>query len=102
MLSLVASYCASKGAVMSLCQADAIDYAKEGIRINCVLPGLIATPLTTNSEELIKSLDPIIERTPMLRWGKPHEIADAAVFLCSSKASFIQGHGLVVDGGFTI
>lgn len=83
-------------------RADAIDYSRDGIRINCVCPGVIETPLTTGSKEVTERLKPAINIAPMQRMGKPEEVADAVLFLCSSQASFIQGHALVVDGGYTI
>lgn len=83
-------------------RADAIDYSREGIRVNCVCPGVIATPMTTGSEEVTQRLKPAIDIAPMQRMGTPEEVANAVLFLCSPQASFIQGHALVVDGGYTI
>lgn len=83
-------------------RADAIDYSREGIRVNCVCPGVIATPMTTGSEEVAQRLKPAIDIAPMQRMGTPEEVANAVLFLCSPQASFIQGHALVVDGGYTI
>ncbi|KAK1573146.1 short-chain dehydrogenase [Colletotrichum navitas] len=97
-----APYCASKAAIINMTRSDAIDYSRDGIRVNCVCPGMIATPMTTASQELIQRLKPAIDIAPMRRMGKPEEVADAVLFLCSSQSSFIQGHALVVDGGYTI
>ena len=83
-------------------RADAIDYSREGIRVNCVCPGVIATPMTTGSDEVTQRLKPAIDIAPMQRMGTPEEVANAVLFLCSPQASFIQGHALVVDGGYTI
>ena len=83
-------------------RADAIDYSRDNIRVNCVCPGVIETPMTTGSEEVTERLRPAVNIAPMQRMGKPEEVADAVLFLCSSQASFIQGHALVVDGGYTI
>jgi NAD(P)-dependent dehydrogenase (short-subunit alcohol dehydrogenase family) len=83
-------------------RADAIDYSSDGIRVNCVCPGVIATPMTISSEELRERLGPAVEIAPMKRMGMPEEVADAVLFLCSTQASFIQGHALVVDGGYII
>jgi NAD(P)-dependent dehydrogenase (short-subunit alcohol dehydrogenase family) len=58
--------------------------------------------MTTHSEEVKQRLQPAIEMAPMKRMGQPEEVADAILFLCSSQASFIQGHALVVDGGYVI
>lgn len=97
-----APYCGSKAAIINMTRADAIDYSADAIRINCVCPGVIETPMTTGSEEVARRLKPAIDIAPMRRMGRPGEVADAALFLCSSMASFIQGHALVVDGGYTI
>ncbi len=96
------AYCGSKAAVVNLTRADAIDYARDAIRVNCVCPGVIATPMTTSSPELIERLRPAVATAPLGRMGTPDEVADAVLFLCSPQASFIQGHALVVDGGYTI
>ncbi|CAM1506481.1 Fc.00g061220.m01.CDS01 [Cosmosporella sp. VM-42] len=97
-----APYCASKAAIINMTRADAIDYSKDGIRINCVCPGVIESPMTTGSEEVTQRLKSAIEIAPMERMGRPDEVANAVLFLCSGQASFIQGHALVVDGGYTI
>ncbi|CCF41300.1 short-chain dehydrogenase [Colletotrichum higginsianum] len=97
-----APYCASKAAIINMTRSDAIDYSQDGIRVNCVCPGVIATPMTTASEELVQRLRPAIDIAPMKRMGTPEEVANAVLFLCSSQASFVQGHALVVDGGYTI
>ncbi|KAK5074527.1 hypothetical protein LTR70_009686 [Exophiala xenobiotica] len=99
----VASYCASKGAIIQLTKADAINYSPSGIRINCVCPGLVDTPatgLSKNDPENMKAFEPIIAAHPMKRWAQPREIADAVVFLCSGRSSFIQGIALAIDGGW--
>ncbi|KUJ20054.1 NAD(P)-binding protein [Mollisia scopiformis] len=96
------AYCASKAAVISMTKSDAIDYSKDNIRINCVCPGVIATPMTQGDPEFRAALAPAIAIAPMDRMGTAQEIADACLFLCSSKASFVQGHAMVVDGGYVI
>lgn len=83
-------------------RGDAIDYSADGIRVNCICPGIIETPMTTCDEERIRLLQPAIEIAPMKRMGKVDEIADCALFLCSTRASFVQGHAMVVDGGYII
>jgi 2,5-dichloro-2,5-cyclohexadiene-1,4-diol dehydrogenase 2 len=93
------SYHASKGAVRLMSKAAALEYATKGIRINSVHPGIIATPLAkTLPKEFI---DDIFSKTPMGRFGKPVEIANGSLFLCSDEASFITGAELVIDGGWT-
>ncbi|KAI1056535.1 hypothetical protein LB507_001799 [Fusarium sp. FIESC RH6] len=91
-------YSASKAAIISLTRSDAIDYAKHQIRVNCVCPGVIETPMTADVPED----DPAVQTAVMKRKGTPQEVADAVLFLSSPKASFIQGTALSVDGGYTI
>jgi NAD(P)-dependent dehydrogenase (short-subunit alcohol dehydrogenase family) len=97
----VSPYIASKHAVMGLTRSAALDYAKQGIRINAVNPGLIATEMLDrfSSEDL--TLEQFALSVPMGRLGKPDEIAAAVVFLCSDAASYITGQSLVLDGGYT-
>jgi NAD(P)-dependent dehydrogenase (short-subunit alcohol dehydrogenase family) len=83
-------------------RGDAIDYAEHGIRINCVCPGIIDTPMTTSDPRVANMLRASVSIAPMNRMGRPEEVADAALFLCSNKASFIQGTSLVVDGGYVL
>ncbi|KAH6639010.1 short-chain dehydrogenase/reductase-like protein SDR, partial [Boeremia exigua] len=97
-----AAYCASKAAIINMTRANAIDYSDDDIRVNCVCPGVIETPMTTTSPEMVEALKPAINIAPMKRMGTPDEVANAVLFLCSTDASFIQGHALVVDGGYTI
>ncbi|KAJ4387861.1 hypothetical protein N0V93_008464 [Gnomoniopsis smithogilvyi] len=74
----------------------------DGIRVNCVCPGVIRTPMTTGTPETEERMKPAVDIAPMKRMGTPEEIANAVLFLSSSDASFVQGHALVVDGGYTI
>jgi NAD(P)-dependent dehydrogenase (short-subunit alcohol dehydrogenase family) len=87
---------------MALTRGDAIDYSASGIRVNCICPGIIDTPMTTFTKERRAMLQPSIDIAPMRRMGLPQEIADCAIFLCSTKASFVQGAAMVVDGGYVI
>ncbi|GFF26068.1 2-(R)-hydroxypropyl-CoM dehydrogenase [Aspergillus udagawae] len=96
------AYCASKAAIIGMTRADAIDYSADGIRVNCVCPGVIETPMTSGNEEVRARLRPAVHIAPMKRMGKPEEVADAVLFLCSTFASFVQGHAMVVDGGYII
>ena len=93
------SYHASKGAVRLMSKAAALEYATKGIRINSVHPGIIATPLAKTLPK--EAIDDIFSKTPMGRFGKPVEIANGSLFLCSDEASFITGAELVIDGGWT-
>ena len=98
-----AAYIACKHAVIGLTRTAAIDYSAKGIRINAVCPGVIRTPM---AEELIRR-NPDLEKElvrdiPAGRLGKPEEIANAVLWLCSPQASFVDGHALLVDGAFSI
>jgi meso-butanediol dehydrogenase / (S,S)-butanediol dehydrogenase / diacetyl reductase len=98
-------YCASKGAVVMLAKALALDYATRGIRVNALCPGIIDTPMLRRFADAMP--DPArawsqYERAqPMGRLGTPEECADAALWLVSDEASFVTGVALPVDGGFT-
>ncbi len=93
-----AAYHATKGAVRNLSKNAAITYAADGVRVNSVHPGFIATPLTENQDAAINEV--VIGNTPMGRAGRPDEVAAAVRFLASDEASFITGAELVVDGGY--
>ena len=95
------AYVASKHGVIGLTRATALEYAKEGIRVNAVCPGFIETPLM----ERIYAQPPDLRGTaaemePVGRAGTPEEVAEAVVWLCSDKASFVTGHPMAVDGGY--
>lgn len=99
----ISIYAASKHAVLGLTKSAALEYAKSGIRINAICPGAIETPMLSgfieNNEELKQQ---VINMHPIGRFGKPEEIAEGVIWLCSSKASFVTGHSLVIDGGMVV
>ena len=99
---LVPGYSASKGGVAQLTKSLAIAYADDGIRVNAVAPGWIATPLTQALQDDPQRAAPILARTPMKRWGTPVDIAGPVVFLASAQAQFVTGVILPVDGGYLI
>jgi len=91
-------YVAAKHGVVGLTKTAAIEYAQDGIRVNCVNPGYITTPMT---REVVETrLDATLAKVPMNRMGVPEEIAEAVVWMCSDKASFMTGASQVVDGGY--
>lgn len=97
-----AIYHASKHGVIGLTKSAALEYAARGIRINAVCPGTIETPMVADmmAKESITRED-FLRNLPIGRLGRPEEIAAAVLWLCSPGASFVIGHALVVDGGFT-
>ncbi|WP_332826313.1 SDR family NAD(P)-dependent oxidoreductase [Ramlibacter sp.] len=99
---LVPAYSASKGGVAQLTKSLAIAWAPQGIRVNAVAPGWIATPLTqTLQEDAVRSAA-VLSRTPMGRWGRPEDLTGPVMFLCSQAAAFVTGVVLPVDGGYLV
>jgi 2-keto-3-deoxy-L-fuconate dehydrogenase len=97
-----AAYCASKGAVVSLTRALAVDHIQDGIRVNAVCPGTVDSPWVRRLvEETGESLDDLTARQPLGRLGTSEEIAQAVAYLASDAASFVTGSVLVIDGGLT-
>ena len=99
---LVPGYSASKGGVAQLTKSLAIAYAADGIRVNAVAPGWIATPLTQALQDDPARSAPILARTPLGRWGTPEDVAGPVLFLASAAARFVTGVVLPVDGGYLI
>ena len=96
----VTAYAAAKSAILGLTRSLANEWAKYGIRTNAIAPGFIPTDLNRKFLEGTERGRRILENTPMERFGTADEIAGAAVFLSSPAASFVNGHTLVVDGGY--
>lgn len=102
----VAAYAASKGAVIALTRAMALDCAELGIRVNCICPGSVDTPMLRANASVEGDADEVLARWgrnhPIGRVGRPEEIGRLVTFLCSDDASFITGASYVIDGGLTV
>lgn len=98
--ALVPAYSASKGGIGQLTKSLALAYAADGIRVNAIAPGWIATPLTKALREDPVRNEAIMGRTALKRWGEPSDLAGAVLFLASPMAAYITGTILPVDGGY--
>jgi meso-butanediol dehydrogenase / (S,S)-butanediol dehydrogenase / diacetyl reductase len=100
-----AAYCASKGGMVQLTKAMALDHAHENIRVNCICPAIVETELVKDlfdsSEAGQKAKDARIATLPLGRFGKPEDVAELAVFLASDEAAWITGTAIPVDGGLS-
>lgn len=96
----VPAYTASKSAVMGFTKSLANEWASKGVNVNCIAPGYMATEMNTAIMADETRNRQISERIPAGRWGKPEDLAGAAVYLASSASDYVHGHTLVVDGGW--
>lgn len=95
------AYGASKGAVMSMARALAVELARYGIRVNSIAPGWIATDMTAGAQNNPVFQEKVIPRVPARRWGKPEDFGGIAVYLASDASSYHTGETFVIDGGYT-
>ncbi len=96
----MSAYCASKHAILGITKTAAVENARSGVRVNALCPGSTDTPMLQASMQTSPAIEKLIlESQPGGRLGKPEEIAEAAVWLCSDRASFVSGESMLVDGG---
>lgn len=96
------AYAASKGAVISMIRAIAVEHARYGIRANAILPGWIATDMSAGAHGDEKFHNAVIKRVPIRRWGQPADFGGMAVYLASDASAFHTGDSFVIDGGYAI
>lgn len=95
------AYCAAKGGLLQITRVLANEWAEDNVQVNAIAPGYIETDMTAGLERNPRLLDEITRRTPMRRLGQPNEVVGAAILLASSASSYITGHTLYVDGGWS-
>jgi len=95
-------YAATKGAVLSMIRGVAVEFARYGIRANSILPGWIATDMTSMAQAAPAFTEKVIPRVPMRRWGEPEDFGGMAVYLASDASKFHTGDMFVIDGGYAI
>ena len=96
-----AAYVASKGGVTNLTRGMALDYAENNIRVNCICPGFVETPLVAGVIKTPEEYQALADKHPMRRLGQPEEIAYGALYLASDESAFVTGIALPIDGGYT-
>jgi NAD(P)-dependent dehydrogenase (short-subunit alcohol dehydrogenase family) len=96
------AYVASKHGVVGLTKVAALDYSAQGVRVNCVCPGVIRTPMVGGGNLDPEAESRFVSAHPIRRLGTAEEVAEAVIWLCSDAASFVTGHAMSVDGGYVI
>ena len=97
-----AAYCASKGGLIQLTRAMALDHAEDGIRVNAICPGVVDSPFTRENKEGAAWLEEAAKTYPIARPGTPEEVAQLALYLASDESGWMTGSTLSLDGGFTV
>jgi 3-oxoacyl-[acyl-carrier protein] reductase len=101
-MEIVPGYGAAKGGVVQTTKTLAVSWARDGIRVNAVAPGVVETNMTAPMLPFDEITAPLLARTPMGRFATPDDVAGAVLFLASPAARYVTGHTLVVDGGFSV
>ena len=96
----IVHYCASKGGIVGMTEALAVELAPYNIRINAIAPGLIETPMIESVKQDSKTMEGMLARVPMRRIGKPEEVSNLVLFLASDESSYMTGSTVVIDGGW--
>ncbi|WP_420561127.1 SDR family NAD(P)-dependent oxidoreductase [Tepidicaulis sp.] len=96
------AYAATKGAVISMIRSTAVEFARHGIRANAILPGWIATDMTSQAQAAPAFAEKVIPRVPIRRWGEPEDFGGMAVYLASDASAYHTGTTLIIDGGYSI
>jgi NAD(P)-dependent dehydrogenase (short-subunit alcohol dehydrogenase family) len=96
------AYASSKGGVIQMTKVMALEWAKQGVQVNAIGPTYFETPLVAQLRNDPERYNFIVDRTPMGRWGQPHELAGVVIFLASSASDFVTGQTIFVDGGWTV
>jgi len=96
------AYASTKGAIVTMTKALAVEYARHGVRANAILPGWIATDITAGAQGDDRFNDKVIGRVPMRRWGEPADFGGVAVYLASDASRFHTGDSFIIDGGYAV
>ncbi|GAH99535.1 unnamed protein product, partial [marine sediment metagenome] len=99
-MATLAHYCASKGGIIAMTEALAVELAPFGIRVNAIAPGMIETPMIDPMKKDPKMMEAMLAKVPMQRVGKPEEVSNLVLFLASDVSSYITGSTVIIDGGW--